>query len=75
MKRVLFASAEDVAALQDIRDRRLAGQDYFGEKLAFFKSFRERHGIKTTSPIKIETENPKKLGVVQYAKNNHYIKV
>ncbi len=72
MKDVLVpfcATASEVQELQAIRDLRLSGQHYKGKKLEFFKRFRTKYGISSEILIKVETEDLKRLGKVQYRNN------
>lgn len=69
----LIATPAEVKELQAIRDLRLANKSYEAKKTAFFKKFRAKYGITTQSRIKVETEDPAKLGVTQYVSNNMFV--
>ncbi len=71
----LVATAEEVKELQAIRDLRLAGRPYKEQKTAFFKRFRDKYGISTDSLIKIETDKPERLGIVQYVSNHAPVRI
>ena len=75
-KIALIASQAEVDYLRSVRDMRKAGHDAYKKfKKAFFKAFKEVHGIKADSRIKIELDNADTLGRVRYCGNNNVVLV
>ena len=69
MKVPLVVTPIEVKQLQQIQKRRLAKEPYKAAKTAFFANIRARYKIQSQSLMKIETDNPLRLGVTQWRNN------